>query len=53
MTERRLVESEPAYILHAKPYRETSQLLDVFTRDHGRIGLVANGARRPKSRLNT
>jgi len=53
MTEHWLVESQPAYILHAKPYRETSQLLEVFTRDHGRIGLVAKGSRRPKSRLRS
>lgn len=49
MTER--VEQARASILHQRPYRETSLLLEVFTRDHGRIGLVANGARRPKSRL--
>ncbi len=35
----------PAYILHARPYRETSLLLEAFTRDHGRIGLVARGVR--------
>jgi DNA repair protein RecO (recombination protein O) len=45
------VELEPAYVLHARPYRETSQLLEVFTAGHGRIGLIARGARRPKSAL--
>lgn len=35
----------PAYILHARLYRETSLLLEVFTRDHGRVGLVARGVR--------
>jgi DNA repair protein RecO (recombination protein O) len=44
------VEMEPAFLLHARPYRETSQLLDVLSRDHGRVGLVANGSRRPRSR---
>ncbi len=48
MTER--VDMEAAFILHAIPYRETSQILDVLTQDHGRVGLVANGSRRPKSR---
>lgn len=43
------VEAEPAYILHQRPYRETSLLLDVFTCNHGRIGLVARGAKRQKS----
>ena len=42
---------QPAYILHARPYRETSLLLEVFTREHGRIGLVARGVRRERSRM--
>ena len=40
---------EPAYVLHVRPWRETSALVEVLSRDHGRIGLVArglNGARR-------
>ena len=49
MSERRNVDSEPAFILHARNYRETSQLLEAFTHIHGRIGLVAKGARRSKS----
>lgn len=49
MTER--IEHEAGWVLHHRPYRETSLLLEVFSREHGRIGLVANGARRPKSRL--
>ncbi len=44
------VEMQPAFILHARAYRESSQILEVFCRDHGRIGLVAKGARRPRSR---
>ncbi len=43
------LESQPAYILHARPYRETSLLLDAFTRDHGRIGLIARGVRGTKA----
>jgi DNA repair protein RecO (recombination protein O) len=45
------VDLEPAYILHTRPYRETSLILEIFTPDHGRAGLVARGARRPKSPL--
>lgn len=45
------VELEPAYILHSRAYRETSQILEVFTPGYGRTGLVARGARRPKSPL--
>ncbi|HEY0230620.1 MAG TPA: DNA repair protein RecO [Dokdonella sp.] len=45
------IDQQPAFILHARPYRETSLLLDAFTRDHGRVGLVARGVRRERSRL--
>jgi DNA repair protein RecO (recombination protein O) len=44
------VSLEPSYVLHSRPYRETSALLEVFTRQHGRIGLVARGARGSRSR---
>jgi DNA repair protein RecO (recombination protein O) len=37
------------YVLHTYPYRETSLILQVWTEQHGRLGLVAKGARRPKS----
>ena len=39
----------PAYLLHQRAWRETSKLLEVWSRDHGRIGLVARGVRRPNS----
>jgi len=41
---------EAAFMLHAHPYRESSRILEVFSQSHGRVGLVANGARRPKSK---
>lgn len=41
---------EPSYILHSRPYRETSLLLEALSRSHGRIGLVARGARGSRSR---
>ena len=37
------------YVLHTYAYRETSLILQVWTEKHGRLGLVAKGARRPKS----
>ena len=40
----------PCYILHARPYRETSLIVDIMSRDHGRITLVAKGARRHSCR---
>lgn len=45
------VELQPAFILHQRPFRDTSALLEVFSREHGRIGLVARGVRGPRSRL--
>ncbi|RAP57768.1 DNA repair protein RecO [Oleiagrimonas sp. MCCC 1A03011] len=46
-----LVQQQPAYVLHARAYRETSLLLECLTRDHGRLGVVARGVRGPRSRL--
>lgn len=43
---------EPACILHTRPWRDSSLILEVLTRAHGRIAVVARGARRPKSRLS-
>jgi DNA repair protein RecO (recombination protein O) len=41
----------PAYILHHRPYRDTSRILEVLTRDHGRLSLFARGVRGPKAKL--
>lgn len=46
----RRFEDQLAYVLHAKPYRETSFLCELLTVDYGRISVVAKGVRRPKSR---
>ena len=45
------IDQQPAFILHARPYRETSLLIEAFTREHGRVGLVARGVRCERSRL--
>lgn len=37
---------QPAYILHSRPYRDSSAILEVFCAEHGRFSLVAKGARR-------
>jgi len=44
------VQQQPGWILHQHPYSETSLLLEVFTLEHGRVGLLAKGARRPGNR---
>ncbi len=48
MTERVLL--QPAFVLHARPFRETSLLVDLLTRDFGRLGAIARGARSQQSR---
>ena len=40
-----------AYMLHAQPYRDTSRILEVFTREQGRVSVFARGVRGPKARL--
>lgn len=45
------IQQQPAYVLHARAYRETSLLLECLTREHGRLGVVARGVRGERSRL--
>lgn len=40
-----------AYILHTQPYRDTSRILEVFTREQGRVSVFARGVRGPKARM--
>jgi DNA repair protein RecO (recombination protein O) len=44
-------DSQPAYLLHSYPYRETSLVIETFTRHQGRVAMVARGARRPRSAM--
>jgi DNA repair protein RecO (recombination protein O) len=43
--------SDTGLVLHTIAWRETSLIIEVFTREHGRLGLIARGARRPRSAL--
>ncbi|TAL65319.1 MAG: DNA repair protein RecO [Burkholderiaceae bacterium] len=43
------ISDEPAYVLHRYDWSESSLILDVFTREQGRVALVAKGAKRPSS----
>lgn len=45
MSDREQVLLESGFVLHQRPYRNTSQLLECMTFGHGRIGLVAKGSR--------
>jgi DNA repair protein RecO (recombination protein O) len=51
VNQRHKVDGQPAFVLHAYPYSETSLIIDVFSRDFGRVALLARGARRPRSVL--
>jgi DNA repair protein RecO (recombination protein O) len=42
---------EPAFVLHSQPWRETSLIVELLTRGHGRIACVAKGAKRRNSAL--
>lgn len=44
------IQLEPAYVLHSRAFRETSLIVETFTRDHGRVAVVARGARAARSR---
>ena len=50
MAEREQVLLEDGYVLHQRPYRDSSQLLECITATHGRVGLVARGSRRTGNR---
>lgn len=45
------IDGAAAFLLHAHPYSESSLVMDVFARDHGRLAILARGARRPRSAL--
>jgi DNA repair protein RecO (recombination protein O) len=49
MSEREEVLLEPAFVLHHRPYANTSRIIDCLTPTRGRVGLVARGSRRPES----
>lgn len=44
------IQLEPAYVLHSRSFRETSLIVEAFTREHGRIAVVARGAKSARSR---
>lgn len=51
MTARGKVDGQPAWVLHTYPFRETSLIVELFTRDFGRLAVIARGARRPRSAI--
>ncbi|MCJ7591591.1 MAG: DNA repair protein RecO [Woeseiaceae bacterium] len=51
MSSERRVQQQSGYILHHRPFRDSSQILDIVTLDYGKVALVARGSRGSKSRL--
>ena len=47
----RRIELTPGYLLHHRPWRDTSRILEVLTREHGRLTLFARGVRGPQAKL--
>jgi DNA repair protein RecO (recombination protein O) len=46
-------ESSAGFVLHSYPYLETSLIVETFTRTHGRVAMVAKGAKRPHSAMRS
>ena len=53
MTDRVIIENEPVFIIHQRPYSETSQILNLFSKNHGRVDVIAKGSKRPKSKFRS
>jgi len=51
MINNRRIQLQPAYILHQRPYRDSSALLEIFSEQYGRCALIAKGVKRPQSKL--
>ena len=45
------IDNQPVYVLHTYPFKETSLVVELFSKDFGRIAAVAKGARRPRSAM--
>jgi DNA repair protein RecO (recombination protein O) len=44
-------DNKPVYVLHTYPFRETSLVVELFTREFGRVSALAKGARRPRAAM--
>lgn len=45
------IDNQPVYVLHTYPFKETSLVVELFSKEFGRIAAVAKGARRPRSAM--
>ena len=53
MKSHQLIEGEPAYLIHQRPYSETSQISNLFSRHYGRVDVIAKRSKRPKSKFKS
>ena len=53
MANQLIIENEPVFIIHQRPYSETSQILNLFTKNYGRVDVIAKGSKRPKSKFRS
>ncbi|HJL80003.1 MAG: DNA repair protein RecO [Gammaproteobacteria bacterium] len=53
MPSRSIIENEPVFIIHQRPYSETSQILNLFSKNYGRVDVIAKGSKRPKSKFRS
>ena len=53
MARKDIIENEPSFLIHQRPYSETSQIIHVFSHKFGRIDLIAKGSKRPKSKFKS
>ena len=53
MKSHQVIEGEPAYLIHQRPYSEASQIINLFSRHYGRIDVNAKGSKRPKSKFKS
>ena len=51
MSAQRRVQQQAAFVLHHRPFRDSSQILDILSREHGKLAVVARGSRGARSRL--
>ena len=53
MTSNQIIENEPAYLIHQRPFSESSQIVNLFSRHYGRVDVIAKGSKRPKSKFKS
>jgi DNA repair protein RecO (recombination protein O) len=51
VSQNKRIQNEPAWLLHHRPFRDSSRILDILSKEHGRLSLVARGSRGAKSKL--